>query len=211
MHVFNAHIEASLLSAIGNLVHTLHTETGSHVFLQVVLHHKGEPWQMFRGNGQKAADAINRDYPAHTPLCHMTWLTKDPLHDGAANAAKRLAQATSKKPASSGELQRKEVRDASLQLTARDANSLSRRTIVPSTALRENKVAFVGFQRDFNDDDSKTHCSNTATYLVDECKEFLRAFKAGELSLEWSSPREPSSSPLPEIATILTGNNEGTE
>lgn len=183
-NIFHAHIESKLIDDIAVLIDTLYRETGSSVYLEVLLLNSGESYQLFRGAGYDADREIRKDYPGRTPLCLLQRYQKDYRPTANTDARKALAEAMPKRKKSELELKRKQVRDIMIQLVRDGAGSLAQRSYVPAAALQRNNVCLNGFQRDPVLIPEKYHWSNVENYTISESIRFLEAHDSGGLNIQ---------------------------
>jgi len=185
---FNAHVERHMIQSIGDALHKLHTETGSHIYAQVVLKNLGQQWQCLRGAGIKAETEIQKLYPARTPLCQMVWYADDYDPSSLQKAHGNIRKAIDKKQPTILDLKRKSVRAALLSLISHDVPSLSTRSTVPQKALQKNDIVMIGFSRVLKGPaTAQQHWSHSESYNMEECETFLKAHQHRELRLEWGS------------------------
>lgn len=186
-NIFNAHIENKLINDIGSLIDTLHKETQSSVYMEVLLHHSGESYQIFRGAGYDADKEIRKDYPGRTPLCLMQRYQKGYQPTANAEARKIASEHTLKRKEGKLETERRRVRNALLQLVRDGVPTLTTRSVVPVMALQSNNVILEGFSRDSTTKSEGYHWANSATYSIPECTRFFEAFDSNMLHVVWSS------------------------
>jgi len=171
-----------MISSIGDALHNLHKETGSHIYAQVLLKNTGQRWQLLRGAGIIAETEVQNLYPNRTPLCQMVWHADDHDPKSLQKAHVSISKAIDKKQPTMLDLKRRSVRKVLLALIARYIPTLSSRSTIPQTALQKNNIILNGFARI-----AEQHWSNVESYKMQECDTFLQAHEQQKVTLEWGA------------------------